>query len=139
MSSQKIKWLAQSTIYRDSIDLLAIADFGPQGRHIGQSTPIVFTREELNTPVERPTLELSPDSARSLMQALWDAGIRPADLQDPSGEVRALKGHVAFAEHVAKALLPAVPVRVIGPEGWTDVASTRDREQQFFNPSKASY
>lgn len=99
-----MKWLAQSTIYRDSIDLVAVIDYGGE-RDVAQ--PMVFTmeRQKPHMVIGAPTLELSPDSAKSLMQALWDAGIRPNEAIDSKGEVKALRDHVKFAEGVTGALL----------------------------------
>jgi hypothetical protein len=99
-----VKWLAQSTIYRDSIDLLAVIDYGSE-RDIGMPMQLLMTKHERNQAVIEPTLALQPDSAKSLMQALWDAGIRPANWSSPDGEINALRNHVGFAEHVAKTLL----------------------------------
>lgn len=101
-----IKWLAQSTIYRDSIDLLAVIDYGGE-RDIGLPMQLLMTKHDPNAVISEPTLALQPDSARSLMQALWDAGIRPADWSNPHGEINALRNHIGFAEHVAKTLLGA--------------------------------
>jgi hypothetical protein len=101
-----MKWLAQSTIYRDSIDLLAVIDYG-HDREIGLPMQITMTKHELHTAIMEPTLALPPDSAKSLMQALWDAGIRPTEWSNPSGEMKALRNHVEFAEHIAKTLLAA--------------------------------
>ena len=99
-----VKWLAQSTIYRDSIDLLAVIDRGLD-RDIGLPVQLTMSRLEPGMPVSEPTLALSPNSARSLLQALWDAGLRPSDWSSPDGEINALRNHVGFAEHVAKTLL----------------------------------
>ena len=74
--------------------------------------PVSFTveRHDPNSVYEEPTLAISPQSARSLMQALWDAGIRPEDanLSSPA-EVTALKHHIKFAEGVTGALLERTP------------------------------
>lgn len=99
-----VKWLAQSTIYRDSVDLLAVIDHGRE-RDIGVPLQLTMTRHDPHFVVSEPTLSLPPDSARSLLQALWDAGLRPADWSSPDGEINALRSHVGFAEHVAKTLL----------------------------------
>lgn len=103
------KWLAQSTIYRDSVDLVAVMDPYGDGRAV--ALPVVFeiktqSRGEI---INEPTMELEPDSARSLMQALWDAGIRPADW-NRSGpiEMQALRSHIGFAERMADGLLQAL-------------------------------
>jgi hypothetical protein len=104
-----MKWLAQSTIYRDSIDLLAVIDYG-DGRDIGLPMQITMAKHERNTVITEPTLALGQDSAKSLMQALWDAGIRPRELSNPNGEINALRSHVEFAEEVAKKLLAAYAI-----------------------------
>lgn len=101
-----LKWLAQSTIYRDSVDLLLVEDLGDR-RYVGAPIKVEMCQHERHMAVSEPTLALPPDSARSLLQALWDAGLRPADWSSPDGEIRALRKHVDFAEHIAKALLPA--------------------------------
>lgn len=113
--SINLKWRAQSTIYRDSIDLLGILDYGNGERHIAKRTEFTLERHEPHAPVYEPTIALSPDSARSLMQALWDAGVRPEDanLSSPA-EVSALKNHIKFAEGVTGALLGRLPTTVRG-------------------------
>lgn len=104
-----IRWLAQSTIYRDTVDLLGVQDFG-DGRR-AYALPVAFTMKhrEPGYAVEAPTLELSPSSAQSLLQALWDAGLRPNDGGGSEAEAAALRAHVKFAEEVSRALLRAIP------------------------------
>lgn len=106
-----LKWRAQSTIYRDSIDLLGLIDYGNGERHIAKPADFTVERVEPHMPIYEPTIALTPDSARSLMQALWDAGVRPEDanLSSPA-EVTALKSHIKFAEGVTGALLGRLPV-----------------------------
>lgn len=57
-----------------------------------------------------PTFSWQFEIAESVFQALWDAGYRPAKGQAGAAEVNALKGHIAFAEDVAKRLLPKAKV-----------------------------
>jgi hypothetical protein len=99
-----MKWRAQTTIFRDSVDLICL-ERAFDREYVG--APVRFEMSELapNTVITEPTLSLPPDSARSLLQALWDAGLRPADWSSPDGELNALRSHVGFAEHVAKTLL----------------------------------
>jgi hypothetical protein len=99
-----VKWLAQRTIYRDSVDLLLVRDIGPY-REVGQPVQMLIKRQEAGEIIAEPTLSLPSDQGQSLMQALWDAGLRPADWSSPTGEINALRSHVGFAEHVAKTLL----------------------------------
>jgi hypothetical protein len=116
--SYDLKWFAQSTIYRDSVDLLAVRDGGVDTRDVVQPLQFVLQRVERHLAVEAPSMALSPQSARSLMQALWDAGVRPLDptLSSPA-EVTALKAHIKFAEGVTGALLGRFPATVTAPRG----------------------
>lgn len=109
--NMNFKWRAQSTIYRDSIDLLGIIDYGNGEREIAKPAIFSVERAERFAAISEPTIALTPDSARSLMQALWDAGVRPEDanLSSPA-EVAALKNHIRFAESVTGALLGRSPV-----------------------------
>lgn len=100
------KWLAQSTIYRDTVDLVAVRD--PYGDGIAVAKPTLFElkQQDRHSVIAEPTLALSPDSARSLMQALWNAGIRPTDWNSSGPiEVQALRSHISFAERMADGLL----------------------------------
>src|SRR5688572_11364161 len=100
------KWLAQSTIYRDSVDLVAVMDPYGDGRAVVQPVAFEIKIQERHSLINEPSIELEPESAQSLMQALWDAGIRPADW-NRSGpiEVQALRKHIAFAERMSDGLL----------------------------------
>jgi hypothetical protein len=113
--SYDLKWFAQSTLYRGSIDLLAVRDGGGDTRDVVQPVEFVLQRVERHLAVEAPTVSMSPMSAQSLMQALWDAGMRPLDptLSSPA-EVTALKAHIKFAEGVTGALLGRFPATVPG-------------------------
>jgi hypothetical protein len=101
-----MKWLAQSTIYRDSVDLVAVLDPYGDGRAVAQPVNFEMKQQGRHELISEPTLALSHNSAQSLLQALWDAGMRPADW-NRSGpiEVQALRSHIAFAERVADGLL----------------------------------
>lgn len=103
-----MKWLAQSTIYRDSVDLVLVDDRGDL-RYVARPMEFVLDRREPGTVIGAPTLELPPGSAQSLMQALWDAGLRPNDGRGSDAEVTALKAHIKFAEGVTGALLGRMP------------------------------
>jgi hypothetical protein len=68
--------------------------------------PIITRYDRQSAAIYQPTISLEQGSAQSLMQALWDAGLRPSQIPESNKEVSALKQHIVFAEHVAKALLP---------------------------------
>lgn len=99
-----IKWLSQYSLTHDSIDLVALIEWQDGKRDVMQPVEQMMKRQNYGDPIS-PTMRLNAHSARSLLQALWDTGLRPAENTDRSGEVAALKQHIGFAEHVAKALL----------------------------------
>lgn len=41
-----------------------------------------------------PSLTLSNQEARSLMNALWHAGLRPSEFQSPNGEINRMSAHL---------------------------------------------
>lgn len=100
-----MKWLSQYTIYRDKIDLVAVIDRGGDTISVGKEIEMTLVSQPRNNEIPGPTISLDKQSASSLMQALWDAGIRPANLPDASGEIRALRAHVEFAQRVAGSLI----------------------------------
>lgn len=99
-------WRAQMMIYRDGVDLLY---FQRQGETIAVAQPVnlILTEQPRSDLIEGPTLHLPDNSAQELLQALWDAGLRPSDGTGGSAEVKALRDHIKFAERVALAILPA--------------------------------
>ena len=99
------KWLAQRSIYRDGTDLVFVNQWGDK---MAVAKPVEFTMVEqsAHSLIMEPTLVLRGDSGQSLFQALWDAGFRPNDGAGSGAEAQALKAHIVFAEHVARALLP---------------------------------
>lgn len=105
VSVNGIKWLSQYSITHDSIDLVALIERRDGVRDVMLPVEQMLKTQERGDPI-RPTMSLDAHSARSLLQALWDAGLRPAENTDRSGEVNALKSHIQFAERMATALLP---------------------------------
>lgn len=99
------KWLAQSTIYRNGIDLVLVLDPWGDGMAVAQPVDFVMKTQNRHDLIAEPTLSLSPDSAQTLLQALWDAGLRPNNGAGSGAEVTALKAHIQFAERMADGLL----------------------------------
>ena len=100
-----MKWLAQSTIYRDCVDLVAVIDDGRDTRGVVQ--PVVFEvkQQDRHYAISEPTLSLPPSDAQSLLQALWDAGLRPNNGEGSGEQAKALRDHIKFAERMADGLL----------------------------------
>jgi hypothetical protein len=56
----RIKWLAQSTIYRDSIDLLALIDSGGSEWDVMEPTQIMFRRRDRREAVDAGRWPMKP-------------------------------------------------------------------------------
>ena len=97
-------WLAQKSIYRDSVDLVLVEKWGNENR---VAEPVNFTMKVMpdRHSTEAPTLSLPGNQGQELMQALWDAGLRPNDGAGSGAQAQALIKHIAFAERIADGLL----------------------------------
>lgn len=61
--------------------------------------PLVMrTRDPDDTDIITPTFSLSFEESADWMNELWKMGVRPADRQVTSGEIAALKAHIASLE-----------------------------------------
>lgn len=56
--------------------------------------PLTLRKREDPTAETEPTLTLKPEEAQILIDELWDCGMRPTDIKDQSGELRATKKHL---------------------------------------------
>jgi hypothetical protein len=52
-----------------------------------------------------PFLRLNPAEARSIMDALWEAGLRPSNLIETNKEVEAIKNHLSSESKTKQQLL----------------------------------
>lgn len=59
--------------------------------------PVQWTMEQhdQDSLVLDPTFRLTRDEARGLMDALWQAGVRPTEFKNPSGEINRMEAHLA--------------------------------------------
>lgn len=104
-------WLAQRSIYRDGTDLVYAQKWGDK---ISVAQPVgSFTMKEQgqHEAIAEPTLTLPGCSGQELLQALWDAGLRPSDGAGSGAEVKALRDHIKLAERMADGLLARLPPR----------------------------
>ena len=101
---QSWSWLAQRSIYRGSTDLVLVEKLGDK---IAVAQPVNFTMVEQSqqSVIAEPTLILYDTQGQELMQALWDAGLRPNDGARSGAQAQALLKHIAFAERIADGLL----------------------------------
>jgi hypothetical protein len=97
-------WRAQIMIYRDGVDLVY---FQRHGEDIVVAEPVDFVMktQPRNHVITGPTLHLPDNSGQELLQALWDAGLRPSDGAGGSAEAKALRDHITLAERVVDKLL----------------------------------
>lgn len=94
-------WGVYVADYLNRADFVLI-DSKPDGRR-AVAKPTYFELVPLpdNEAIEAPTFSLPFEKAKQLMQAMWDAGIRPASGEGSGAQVSALQKHIQFAESVA--------------------------------------
>ena len=91
-----IEFKAAQQHWSDSVAIL-----GCQRDGLGKIAAIVkplnltLERHEESHFINDPTLMLDAQSAQSLMNALWSAGLRPAEAKYPNGEINRLEAHLA--------------------------------------------
>lgn len=93
------RWMAQVVDYRQSVDLMHIRTIFGESKAFAM--PMKFVYEE-GAPIiyREPTLVLQFCEAKQLMQALWDAGVRPENGIASTAVTDAMQAHVKLAESV---------------------------------------
>lgn len=69
-------------------------------RESGTVGKIVMEPHTRGTPAE-PAMAINTDIAQSLMDSLWDAGIRPAGAKGSAGQLTAVQGHLSDMREIA--------------------------------------
>lgn len=105
------KWYTQRQFQLGQFDLMCMNDYGNGRIAIGLPAEMVFKEQDRDSmiEVERPTLRMPEGSAQSLLQALWDAGLRPNSGEGVSAHVDALKHSIYFAEGIVNKLMAVPP------------------------------
>lgn len=92
-----MKFRAFTQPYMDGIGLMVV-DTDDYGKVSYYAKPVLFEMVERtpNTigPVS-PTMDLAMQDAVGLMNALWEAGVRPTEFKHPSGEINRMQAHIA--------------------------------------------
>lgn len=105
MIAYKYQWYAQKRLQTQAIELLLVNEHNGV-RSYGQPINIILKDEEPSSIFDgEPTLKLFEGAAQSLLQALWDIGLRPNSGEGVSAHVDALKHSIYFAETVANRML----------------------------------
>jgi hypothetical protein len=90
-----IRFRAATDIYWDGIRVIAVT-LNADGRISHVAEPVQFTMKAI-TPgdmIGAPTFEFTAADAKSLMTALWEAGVRPADFKNANGEINRMEAHL---------------------------------------------
>lgn len=108
-----IRFLAERVMVGLRVDVYAQHQSTPTSLGWGLPTEIVFDAEtEENVGIIRePTFSFDYDSAQSLLDALWDAGVRPSEGAGLPIHVTALENHLddmraLVAAYIADGKLP---------------------------------
>lgn len=77
----------------NTIDVRLFDYKGPGWRRfVGK--PVVFEEHEQDGSFMPPTISLKEDAAQSLMDALWDCGVRPTQGHGSAGQLAATERHL---------------------------------------------
>lgn len=94
MRERGLKFYAQSQIWIDGI-AVGIGMFGDGGKTsaVARLDFVPYDRYAADAPAD-PTMRLSHDEARDLMDALWGAGVRPSNGEGNTGQLGATQKHL---------------------------------------------
>lgn len=108
MIARSFRWCAQRVFQTSAIELLLVNEENGR-KSYGLPVDIVLKTDEANYNMVEPTLRMPEGSAQSLLQALWDARLRPHSGEGVSAHVDALKHSIYFAEGIVNKLMAAPP------------------------------
>lgn len=85
-----LKFHAEHEFRRNKIALTVVDE---DGNHFAAAEPVVMKAVGENE-VVNPALFMKPDEAQGLMDALWDAGLRPSEGSGSAGALLATQQHL---------------------------------------------
>lgn len=97
--SKKVEWYHKVSLiacrrsFNRGIDIAGVVKESDGKRYLIEPTTMFDTVHPEGTILE-PCITLTEDEAQQLMNSLWDCGLRPSDIQDQSGELKATKYHL---------------------------------------------
>ena len=98
-----LHFAARMRDFGGKVDLAAFTLDG-FGDRAAVARAVVFDMQKLDFPdaeIDESTLTLRREEARSLMDALWHAGVRPTGIDTSDSEKRALASHLADMRAIA--------------------------------------
>ena len=99
-----IKFYANSTHFYDKIHVFARVKLGTYLAFPQQIVWTKITQEDEYTAPE-PLFKLDHEEAQTLMDALWDCGIRPSEGMGSAGQLAAVQNHLKDMQKIAFAYL----------------------------------
>lgn len=104
MTTQRIAldWKAEQRDFGSQVALLGYSRVGGEVYAVLKPIEGVMHHDSgENAFQERePSMVLAANSARSLMTALWEAGVRPYSFNDPRGEIARMEAHIKDLQQV---------------------------------------
>lgn len=102
---------ARRTDYNQRIELLIGFKRGDGVFDHGQ--PLIFERLEPGG-IAPPTISLRPEEAQSIMDALWDAGLRPTEGTGSAGALAATQKHLEDMRTIAFRVIEPIEASGLG-------------------------
>ena len=87
---EKVRFYVENSQWYASIRLYARTEYG---NGIAEAQPLSFEAKE-EAAISEPFLEVLPEDAQSLMDALWQCGIRPTNGEGSGGQLAATQYHL---------------------------------------------
>lgn len=93
MTALNIDWMANKNLQQNAIEIAGFI-VAPPGQPPVVVMPLSFTTNLEEGKIIPGAMTLSKESAQSLLDELWDCGIRPSNGEGASGELEATKLHL---------------------------------------------
>lgn len=95
----RIRVYAQRVFARQAVEVALIHEI--DGKRFAVSNPM-FTEIVPEGNIVEPTFRLHNEEAQELMDALWDAGLRPTEGSGSAGSLAATERHLADMREIVK-------------------------------------
>ena len=94
-----IKFFANTTHFYDKIEIFARHKLG---RYLSFPQELIWERVEEDTAINpEPLFRLEQEDAQSLMDTLWDVGLRPSEGMGSAGQLAAVQNHLKDMQTIA--------------------------------------
>ncbi len=98
-----VKMRAHSKPWNEGVDILIYQEPQLPGERRGYVTSFTLEKiEEGECVVPQPTITMYPQDAQTLMDELWQCGLRPTEGHGSVGQLGATEKHLKFAEQLVR-------------------------------------